>query len=232
MNEVIFIGFTLFLMGLNLIALKKGYNYLFLLIVIYTLMMNIFVVKQFDIFGLAVTGGNALYGACFLSTDLISEHYGKKKAKEAVNLGFGAMVIFLIFTQVLLAFNVNDYDFAQGSLTTLFGVTPRIILGSLLAYFVSQRVDIWLFEKIKNATGGKFLWLRNNGSTMISQLLDTLIFTAVGLTTFSFLNIDGVIPYDIFWENVLFTYIVKVTVAAIDTPFLYLSRRFKPATKG
>ena len=74
-------------------------------------------------------------------------------------------------------------------------------------------------------TKGRHLWLRNNGSTMISQLVDTLVFTSVGLTAFEFLPFEGIIGVDIFWQNVLFTYIIKLLVAAIDTPFLYLSRR-------
>lgn len=224
MNEMIFIGFSLFLMTLSLFALKGGKHFLTLLIVVYTITMNIFVVKQFNLFGLAVTGGNALYGAMFLSTDLLSEHFGKKVAKRAVYLGFFAMVVFVILMQVLLLFQTNQYDYAQDALNTLFTVTPRIIAGSLLAYFIAQNIDIYIYEWIKKRTQGKHLWLRNNGSTMISQLIDTLIFTSVGLTAFSFLPFEGVIPQEIFWQNVLFTYLIKLLVAGIDTPFLYLSK--------
>lgn len=225
MNEIIFLVFSLFLMSLNLFALKGGKHFLTLLIVVYTITMNIFVVKQFNLFGLAVTGGNALYGALFLATDLLSEHFGKKDAKRSVYLGFFSMVIFVVLMQVLLLFEVNDYDYANTSLYTLFTVTPRIVIGSLLAYFVSQNIDIFIYDWIKKRTRGKHLWLRNNASTMISQLIDTLIFTSVGLTAFSFLPFEGVISTDIFWQNVLFTYLIKLLVAGIDTPFLYLSKR-------
>lgn len=225
MNEIIFILFSLFLMSLNLFALKGGKHTLTLLIVVYTITMNIFVLKQFNLFGLAVTGGNALYGALFLATDLLSEHFGKKDAKRSVYLGFFTMVTFVILMQVLLLFETNEYDYAEGSLRTLFTVTPRIVIGSLLAYFVSQNIDIYIYEWIKKRTRGKHLWLRNNGSTMISQLIDTLIFTSVGLTAFSFLPFEGVITTDIFWQNVLFTYLIKLLVAGVDTPFLYLSKR-------
>lgn len=224
MNELIFLGFSLLLMTLNLFALKGGKMYLYLLIVVYTLTMNIFVVKQFDLFGLAVTGGNALYGAVFLATDLLSEHFGKKDAQRSVMLGFFTMLLFVILTQVLLFFTPNDYDYAEESLRTLFGITPRIVIGSLMAYFVAQNIDVYIYEWIKKATKGKYLWLRNNGSTMISQLIDTLIFTSVGLTAFSFLPFEGVIPVEIFWQNVLFTYVIKLLIAAADTPFLYLSK--------
>lgn len=227
MNELLFVGFALLLMLINLYAFKKGVVYMYILIAVYTLMMNVFVVKQFNLFGLAVTGGNALYGAIFLLTDLLTEHHGEKKAVKSVKIGFGVMLLFVLFTQVLLFFEPNSYDYANDSIHTLFSVTPRILVGSLLAFFVAQRLDIFLYQKIKTVTKGKFLFLRNNGSTMISQLVDTLIFTSVGLTAFEFLPFEGIIPTDIFWENVLFTYIIKVVVAGIDTPFLYLSYRIK-----
>lgn len=228
MNEIVFIGFVLILMGVNLFAFKKGITYMYILIAVYTLMMNIFVVKQFNLFGLAVTGGNAIYGAIFLLTDLLSEHHGEKKAIKSVKIGFGVMLLFVLFTQVLIWFEPNGYDYANDSIRTLFSVTPRILAGSLLAYFIAQRLDIFFYQKIKTLTKGKYLFLRNNGSTLISQLIDTLIFTAVGLTAFSFLPFEGIIPPEIFWENVLFTYIIKVLVAGLDTPFLYLSYKIKP----
>jgi len=232
MNEILFLGFSLFLMTLNLFALKGGKSLLTLLIVVYTITMNIFVVKQLDLFGLAVTGGNALYGAMFLATDLLSEHYGTKAARRSVFLGFFAMIVFVLLMQVLLLFETNEYDYAQDALNTLFTLTPRIIVGSLLAYFVAQNIDIYIYEWIKKRTNGKHLWLRNNGSTMISQLIDTLIFTSVGLTAFSFLPFSGVIPTEVFWQNVLFTYLIKLLVAGIDTPFLYLSRLVMKKIKG
>ena len=138
MNELIFIGFSLLLMSFNLLGLKGGKHFLTLLIVVYTMTMNIFVVKQFYLFGLAVTGGNALYGALFLATDLLSEHFGKKEAQRSVYLGFFTMLTFVVLMQVLLRFEPNEYDYAQGALETLFTVTPRIVIGSLLAYFISQ----------------------------------------------------------------------------------------------
>lgn len=231
MNELIFIGFVLVLMGINLLAFRKGVMYMYILIALYTLMMNIFVVKQFNLFGLAVTGGNALYGAIFLLTDLLSEHHGEKKAVKSVKIGFSVMLLFVLFTQVLIWFEPNSYDYANEGILTLFSVTPRILAGSLLAYFIAQRLDIFLYQKIKTLTKGKYLFLRNNGSTIVSQLVDTLIFTAVGLTAFEFLPFEGIIPTSIFWQNVLFTYIIKLIVAGIDTPFLYLSYKIKPKSE-
>jgi len=228
MNEFIFIAFSLFLCLANIIAFRLGKTYLIALIVTYSLLMNIFVLKQFTLFGFMTAGGNALYGAIFLATDILSEHYGKKEAFKSVILGFFTMIIFVIASQILLVFTPNEYDFAHEHLSTLFTLMPRILIGSLLAYLLAQSLDVVLYHRLKKFTKNKFLFLRNNVSTLVSQLIDTIIFTAVGLTTFSCLNLEGVISPDQFWEIVLVAYVLKVIFAAIDTPFLYLSYKFLP----
>ena len=86
----------------------------------------------------------------------------------------------------------------------------------MVAYLISQHLDVWIFNKIKQKTGGKMLWLRNNGSTLISQLVDSAIFTIIAFA--------GVYPL---WELMLFTYIIKVIVAVLDTPFMYLAKKIK-----
>ena len=226
-NEILFIGFTLFLLILSLAAFRFAKVYIFILIAIYSLLMNIFVLKQFDLFGFVVTGGNALYGAIFLLTDILNEHYGKRDAFKAVLIGFLTSTVFVISTQILLAFSINEFDFAQPHLAALFSLAPRILFGSMLAFIISQSFDVWAFNKIRQLTNNKYLWLRNNGSTMLSQFIDTIIFTAVGLTAFTWLPFAGVITTDLFWSVALATYIIKILVAALDTPFMYLSYKIK-----
>lgn len=228
MNELLFLLFTVFLLALGLGAFRLGKWYVLLLIVVYSLLMNIFVLKQFTLFGLAVTGGNALYGAIFLLTDMLSEHYGKREALRSVALGFGVMVLFVIATQVLLWYVPSEVDFAQGSLATLFSLSPRILFGSLCAYAVAQSFDVWWYHRLRQWTGERWLWVRNLGSTGVSQFVDSLLFTAIGLTAFSWLPVGGVIPPDLFWELVFTTYAIKLIVALLDTPFLYLSSYCKP----
>ncbi len=227
MNELLFIGFALFLLSLNLIAFRLGKAYVFALVAVYTVLMNIFVTKQFDLFGLAITGGNALYGALFLLTDLLSEHHGKKQALQAVGIGFAASALFVVSTQVLLAFTPNSADYTQDAMTTLFSVMPRILVGSMLAYAIAQTLDVWLYNRIRQWSGDKMLWLRNNGSTLISQLVDTFIFTVVGLTAFTWLPFEGIIPVELFWPVFVTTYVIKVLMALLDTPFMYLSYKVK-----
>jgi len=224
-NELLFLGLAIFLFSMNLVALRLGRGYLLAMIAIATVLMNIAVTKQYNLFGLAATGGNALYGATFLLTDLLNEHHGRKAALQGVIVGFMAMLVFVIVTQVLLLIPANSEDFAQSSLVTLFTLTPRIVLGSLIAFAIAQSLDVYLFTKLKQATNGKLLWLRNNASTLISQAIDTLIFTFIGLTTFTVFGntVEGFIGLDIFWQVALVTYLIKIIVSLLDTPFIYLS---------
>ena len=83
-NELLLLVFFIMLATTALVAFRYGKIYVLALVAVYTLLMNIFVLKQFDVFGMAITGGNALYGATFLATDMLAEHYGKKQALKAV----------------------------------------------------------------------------------------------------------------------------------------------------
>jgi uncharacterized integral membrane protein (TIGR00697 family) len=76
---------------------------------------------------------------------------------------------------------------------------------------------VWAFHAIRQRTGGRLLWLRNNASTVVSQLLDSAIFCTIAFW--------GLFPVNVFWEIMLSTYVIKVAVAALDTPFIYLARR-------
>ncbi len=226
MNEILFFSFVVLCLVVVLLAFKLGKLYLFAAIAMFTVLMNIFVLKQFDLFGYAVTGGNVLYGALFLITDLLSEHYSKKDALQAVRIGFFTSVFFVLALQFLLAFTPNDYDFAHSSMQTLFSLSPRILMASMLSYLIVQHIDVYIFDALKRRFSNK-LWLRNLGSTLLSQALDTLLFTTLGLLTVASLGLAGVVPPEAFIEVLVITYVIKIVVALIDTPFMYLSYKIK-----
>jgi len=220
LNELIFLLMALIVMCLTLLSFRMGVQWLFAFIAANIILANIFVTKQFTLFGITATGGNITYGAIFLATDLLCEHYGKKVGRKAVIIGFFAALFYLITSQLILLFQPADSDLVHSSMQTIFSFGPRIVLASLLAYLISQLHDIWFFHLLKEKTHGKMLWLRNNASTWLSQLIDSLVFTSVAfLGTFS-LSVVG--------QILLSTYLLKVFVAALDTPFIYLSYRLKP----
>ncbi len=230
-NELIFFALLFFTLITTLVALRLGRVYLFGLIMVEVALMNVFVTKQFDLFGLAVTGGNVLYGGIFLTTDLLNEFYGKTVAKRAVWAGFGAGVFMLIASTLTTAFTPNDFDIAQSAFETIFSPTFRIVLASLASYLIFQTFDVWFYDYLKRATDGKMLWLRNNLSTIISQTGDSIFFTAAGLLVLPFFAdskvFAGFIPAEAFWEVVIFTLVIKVLVAILDTPIMYFAKKVK-----
>lgn len=213
------VHFTLFLIGYRLFG-KVG---IYAWIGMATVLANIQVVKTIDIYGIVLTLGNTMYGTIYLASDLLNEKYGQKEARRAVWFGFFTLIASTIVMQLALRFTPLDDEFSfsvQQAMETLFGLLPRIAVGSLCAYFISQFLDVRLYSMLKQ----KFpkpnqLWIRNNGSTIVSQLVDTLVFTGI-----AFLGV-----YDMStWLSVFITtYLIKFIVSIVSTPFLYAARTFK-----
>jgi uncharacterized integral membrane protein (TIGR00697 family) len=218
-NTPLYLLQTLTVLALVLVCFRLGKIWLISFIGMAAVLINLAVLKQMNLFGLAATGGNVLYAAIFFATDLLDEYWGPREARRAVRIGFMGGLLYLGVSQLLILYSPNETDFAQGPLTELFGLVPRIVVGSLTAYLISQHLDVWLFSRIRRATGEGRLWLRNNASTWLSQAVDTLVF--------SFIAFAGIPDFPLS-EVILITYILKVVVAALDTPFIYLSRRFLP----
>lgn len=223
-NELIWVLFALTNFVLFMIMYKLfGKMGIFFWIVLATILANVQVVKIIPLFGLEASLGNILYGTIFLGTDVLNEMYGKKDAKKAVYLGFITLFVFLILMQFALWFSPHINDVAQGSLLTIFGFAPWIVLGSVSAFIVSQMFDVYIFQWIKHKLPeNKYLWIRNNGSTFVSQLIDTLIFVPIAFLLSGYLSFDSVVGVFIS------TYLIKLLVAALDTPFIYLIKRIKP----
>lgn len=217
-NEAVFFLHALLTLAFVLGAARLGRVWLVALVAAMLVAMNLAVLQQITLFGMDVTGGNVLYAAIFLATDLLAEHWGRREAYRTVRIGFGVSLFFLLTSQAVLFYTPNGLDFARPALETLFSPQWRIIGASMLSYLVVQHLDVWLYERIRRATGGRLLWLRNNGSTWVSQALDSVLFT-LG----AFAGMEGFAAATLM-QMIVFTYLVKVAVALLDTPFLYLSK--------
>ena len=222
MNELYFflsiaVYFSLLLAAYRFFG-KMG---LFVWICVAMIVSNIEATKLVTMFGVSVTLGNVIYGSTYLATDILCEVYGQREANRTVMLGFFFTVAFVIMTQLALLFAPGEGDFAHDSLKTVFSVTPRLTIASLVTYLLMQRFDIWLYSLIRRKTGGKHLWLRNNLATMTTQLIDSAMFTMLAFT--------GIYPFGTVVELIFTTYLVKFLVSLADTPFLYLARRLHPA---
>ena len=217
-NNLLWIGFVLITLSLTILVYRFfGKSGLYAIIVASVITANIQVLKTIQLFGLVATLGNVVYAGIFFATDILSEVYGKKAARRGVWLGLIGMALMTLWMQIGLKFIPDVSDFAQGSLVTIFGLMPRIAAGSVIAYLASQHHDIWAFFFWKNKTKGRFLWLRNNASTMVSQAIDSIIFCTIALW--------GVFDTNTWVQILATTYLLKLIVAAIDTPFIYLAKR-------
>ena len=217
-NEILWILVFLFDFAFLMLVYKfLGKKGLYAWVVMATVIANIQVIKVIKLFGITATLGNVLYASIFLATDILSENYSKRDAALAAVIGFVSMLALPLLMTLSLLFTPGEGDFSQEALKTLFGVVPRVVAGSAVAYIVSQIHDVWSYHAIKNkAPSTKMLWLRNNGSTLVSQLLDTLIFTTIAFY--------GLYPMRIFIEIVVTTYLLKAVCAVLDTPFIYLAK--------
>jgi len=193
-----------------------GKTGLFIWIPIAAIVANIQVLKIVDLFGINATLGNIVYASSFLVTDILSENYGKKSAAKAVLVGFLSLIASMLLFQAALWFTPSAEDWAQESLMNLFGFMPRIVLASLLAFGISQLHDVWAYNFWKKKwPANRFIWLRNNASTMVSQLIDSVVFTLVAFA--------GQLPVNVLVQIFISTYVLKWIVAALDTPFIYLA---------
>lgn len=203
-----------------LIYRKFGKAGLFIWIPISTIIANLQVLKFVELFGIEATLGNIVYATSFLATDILSENYGKNDAKKAVYFGFISLICMTLFMQVALLFTPSENDWANGHLASIFEFMPRIVVGSLTAYLLSQLHDVTAYNFWKRKFPAiKYIWIRNNLSTMVSQLIDTLVFTTIAFI--------GTVPKDVFLQILISTYFLKWIVSALDTPLVYIARSWK-----
>ncbi|MBD5636390.1 MAG: queuosine precursor transporter [Clostridia bacterium] len=223
MNEFLLILSVVVIYGIALLAyFLFGKSGLYCVSVLATVLANIEVIILIKAFGMEQTLGNVLFAVTFLITDILSECEGKKSANKAVFLGIFSQIFFLVLTQSWMLYRPSENDTAMEAIKSVFSNTPRLILASLVVYAISQIFDVWLYHKWWNFTQKKFgnkrkfLWLRNNGSTLVSQIINTLLFTVIAFAgTYDFNTL-----LSIFGSS----YIIYVFTTLLDTPAVYLAR--------
>lgn len=213
------------MMALNFGAILLAYRLfgktgLFIWIPVSMIIANIQVLKFVTIFGIENTLGNIVYATSFLVTDILSENYGKKEARKAVYIGFFSIIVMTVLMYVALLFEPNAYDESQGALSLIFTKMPLIAFASLTAYCISQLHDVWAYHFWKGIKPAKkYIWIRNNASTVVSQFIDSTVFVGIA---FIFTE-----PLSLVFQIWITTFILKVIVAGIDTPFIYIATYWK-----
>jgi len=171
---------------------------------------------------LVLPGAALAYALTFLASDCYAELYGRRAAQIVVNVAFGMNFVLLALVWSTIAAPAAGSSVDPATFRTVLGSSTNIVLASMLAYVVSQNWDVIVFHRIREATDGRALWLRNVGSTATSQLLDTVIFVTVGFMLAPELLGFGTAPPDhIVLQLLVGQYLFKVFVALADTPFAY-----------
>ena len=179
---------------------------------------------------LALPAGYCVYPLSFLLTDIVSEIWGKKKSKSVIAIGLAVNIIslaFITFTvylpphpqwfnpfNTLSYHSVNDYQVAYES---IFMMSGKAFVASIITYVISQSLDVNIFHYFKKVTKGKYLWLRNNASTMTAQFFDGIIFIMI------YLYLGMGVPFMICCQTIVYSYFFRWAAALLDTPFFYLS---------
>ena len=196
----------------GIIGKRYGIEYIVAIMASLVVVANILAGKIVTFGPFVVPAAVIVYASTFLITDIISEKWGKQQARKAVWAGLYANIILLV--AVLIAVRWPPAQFAKDysdQFAAVLGLVPRVVLASMVAYLLSQHHDVFAFHFWKNRTGGRFLWLRNNASTFVSQAIDTVVFI-----TIAFYGVMDIVPL------LIGQYVVKLIVAAMDTPFMYV----------
>ena len=196
---------------------------LYLWTIVATIAANIEVMIVVNAFGMEMTLGNILFASTFLVTDICSEIYGKKVAQKSVYMGIATSILFVIISQSWLLYQPSDADWAMPFIKAIFSNTPRMMITGIVVYSIVQMFDVWAYHKWWEFTKKKFgdekrfLWLRNNGSTIISQLLNTMLFTWGAFA--------GMYDTKTLVSIACSSYAIFIVTSLTDTPFVYLARK-------
>lgn len=194
---------------------EKNLSLLNCLFVVSLIVANVVASKIVSFWGLVVPAAIVAYPVTFLITDVIGEIWGKEEANRTVKIGFVCQLFSLLLIGLAILLPVAPFANNQVEFKSILGQSFRCVTASLVAYLCSQSWDVFVFHKLKNINGEKHKWIRNNLSTMTSQIIDTAIFITIAFI--------GSVP-NIF-TMIISQYVIKVVYALLDTPFFYILTR-------
>lgn len=174
--------------------------------------------KLITVFGVPMSVGILPWPVVFVTTDLINEYFGEKGVRK-LSLITASLIIYT-FAILFIAMKIPTMKGANlitdDQFNGVFGQSMWIIVGSITAFMVSQLIDVTIFHFVKNKTGGKMIWLRSTGSTVISQLFDSFIVLGIAFW------MTGKMTTEIFIASAITGYFVKLVIAILLTPLIYL----------
>jgi queuosine precursor transporter len=214
MNELLFVIHIVAITLSTLCALRIGKEALITLVVIQALLANLFVIKQIPLFSLCVTCTDAFAVGSGLALNVIQEYFGRSVAKKTILVSFLALIFYMVMAQFQLWYIPIIHDHAHAHYYYILHITPRLITASVISYLLSQSANYALFNIFKSYTQ-RFV-LQSYGALCISQLIDTI--------AFSFIGLYGIVQS--VFHIIIFSYIIKVATIVIATSLTSILRRY------
>jgi uncharacterized integral membrane protein (TIGR00697 family) len=174
---------------------------------------NIIAVKLVLLLGFLVPAGIIVFPLSYLFGDVLTEVYGYAATRSIIWLGFGCNLIAVVAIYIGSIAPSAPIWHDQQAYNTILGFTPRLLLGSFIAYLVGEFVNAFVLAKLKVATKGKWLWTRTIGSTVVGEGIDTVIFICISFW--------GIIPLQLMLTAILTQWGFKIVYEIIATPFTY-----------
>lgn len=201
-------------------ACRYGQEGLIAWITLQPILANLFVLKQIDFFGYTVTCSDVYAVACALGLNILQEFYGKELAKKTVRLCFYLMLFFLVMSQCQLLYKPSLLDEAHGAYVSILSVAPRLVIASIISFVIVQIIDVQFFAFLKRRMANLSLIVRNLMSLALSQFIDTLLFTILGLW--------GVVTH--LFDVLLISFLIKLIISVLLSLSSLKSRSYEPVS--
>ena len=215
MNELLFLFHLLCITATTLVMLRLGAEALVAFLCVQAILANLFVIKQITLFGFTATASDMYIVGSVLSLNLLQEYYGKHLARKAIWISFVLLIFYTIVTDTYF-YIPSMSDFSHNYYYNLLSYMPRLTSASIIVYLIVQHFDTYFYAVLKRIFEGKHLLLRNMISITISQALDTILFSLLGLY--------GII--DNIGHVMLVAFTIKMTTMILLTPLVLLIKQY------
>lgn len=224
-NEFIFFIQTIVICCTAIISCTMGKEAIVAFVCMCCLLANFFVVQEIMLFGLQATSSDAFSIGATFGLNLLQEYYGPTIARNAIGINTLLLLFYMVVSRLHTLFIPALADSTHSHFHAILYHTPRIMLASITVYFIAQTIDYYLYKFLKEKLHAHFFLIRNYGSLLVSQLLDTVLFTYLGLY--------GIIEHPV--QVIIISYIIKLSAIAGSTPFIALAGYYmknKPISSG
>jgi uncharacterized integral membrane protein (TIGR00697 family) len=200
---------------------KLGYRYFDLIMALFVavlLISNVASSKILKLGPFTFDGGTILFPISYIFGDILTEVYGYSRSRRVIWVGFACAGLMAGVFALVGALPPAEGWENQAAYEAILGTTPRIVLGSLIAYFAGEFSNSYTLARMKILTQGRWLWTRTIGSTLVGQGVDTVLFVTIAFA--------GTLPWSLFWSIIASNYIFKVGLEAAMTPATYQITNF------